>query len=594
MVKQIKVFFILLFLLSGITEAKHFPDEIIMIGDSLSDSGNSGPVIGFFARFAPITDGVPWIVLLSEKLETKDFKPSVQGGTNFAYVGAETSSNLLTISLNNQIDLIPKNTGRGFPVFVWGGANNIFFSSSPHDGEAAAIDISNILQRLHDMKFKTLVSLNLPDLGYLPSAGSQSAAYREESLEFSQVWVRELKKKNFPIIAINVASIFDLAIKNPSKFGFFHPISSNPSPSPAFPMNEGNTTAGYMFWYDGTHPTEATHKMISDYVFSILTAPYCYGSLADEPFGVLREQRSAIHQQLFPEQPLHSECKIYPFIGGNYSPLLSLPRQDFGCEKEPMGGNVVVGFTDRICDWTLGIAGNYAFHSMGSDGCENGCKFDLHTATASFFSGFNKSCGYMNAIFDFAYLIFDDIKRKFVIGPVYEKAHGHTKGMDFDGEIYGAYYFWHNCSFRTGPLIDLNYQKVFIDGYKEAGAEAGNLKYKDQNNSIFVTGLGWEAGFRNCVKQTTLVTDLFLTFNRQWLNGERTIRFREVSVPDIWGAWPIKRHRMNFISTGINFSSLFQNGTIFSLGYTFNGGTFNTEEHFINAGITLPLGHLKK
>lgn len=582
---------------SNSLRAEYFPKQVIMIGDSISDSGNVGPFPGVngtisWIRLSPVTNGTTWIVLLAKDLGSKYLKPSVQGGLNFAYCAAETSEDTGVYSLTAQLGLIPESTNKNFPVFVWGGANNVFFGEEPlppFEATMAAIDIGNILQSLHDMKYKTLISLNLPDLGYLPVA---EPTYHPFSIQFNQEWLRVLKNKKFPIIAIDVSSLFNVAVNNPQKFGYSKPISSAPSLETGDPLRTGETPAGYMFWYDGTHPTEATHIMIKDYVFSIITAPFCYSKLSEEPFGVLRGQNSAIRQQLYPNQTCHCLNKIYTFVNGTFSPKLALPRSEFGGQSDAIGGHALLGFSDRVSrSWTVGAAGGYSIYAFEkSDSKPNNIKFDLQAGSLILFSGFDRPCGYLNFVLDFAWLFFDDIKRKFNIGIVNEQTHSSTHGIDYDAEIYGSYYFFRGCFYKTGPTIDLNYQKDFVNGYKESGADAGNLEFKKQSNSILTSGLGWEVQFFNHFRSTNLTTDLYLIFNRQWFHQNRIITFHEITVPDVWGEIPIQRHRMNFLSGGINFNAQFCRGKVFSAGYSFNVGTFNTEEHFINLSLTIPIG----
>ncbi len=585
---------------TSIAEASHFPKEIIILGDSLSDQGNAPPADAAIiapnvvTRESPITDGTTWPVYLAAKIGAQLPLPFIQGGTNFAYVGAQTkgfpSPFYLVPSLTTQEQsLLAKNTSRRTPVFIFGGANDIFFVPTPGPGDTAAINIGNILDNLHHKHFKTLIVLNLPNIGKIPSAGANAASYTTNSLLFNSVLQQELKNKNYPVIAIDLFNVFEELFANPESFGL-----KNATGFPKSAPTSGDPTAGFVFWYDGTHPTEATHRLIADYLFSILSAPECYATLAEVPFGVMREQRTTIHQQLVPDQPVHEKSLFYPFVSGSYTPLLIPPMSDSCDDHDIDGGDVTAGFTNRITDsWTVGAAGSYAKTFSKCHEQNNKCEFDLKAGILSVFAGYQKEHGYVNGIFNVAWLNYDDVKRKFFVGPRKEQTHADTKGKDYDAEIYGAYYIWAYPHFKTGPLLDMNYQRLFVEGYKESGAAFGNIRYRGQNNSLFATGLGWEALINYDAWGTNIVTDLFLTANRQWLGKKRYIHFNERSLPGTHGTWPVKAHRNTYASGGINFSTLFKNRLIFSLGYTFNVGTFEMSEHSLTAGLTLPLGKKK-
>ncbi len=583
----------------ALANADHFPQEIIIIGDSLSDSGNSRP--SFFIvnmlpapRYAPATNGTTWPVYLAGKLEAEQLSPSSEGGTNFAYVGALTDGTFSFFpnpSLTQQEQSLPPKTNRNNPVFIFGGANDIFFDPAiPSPGNIAAVNIGNILDSLHGEGYKTLIVLNLPDIGKIPSAGASAAEYTFNALLFNSVLQQELKNKDYPVIEVDIFSVFEKLLANPEAFGLDNATSA-PDPSPL----TGQPEAGFVFYYDGTHPSNATHLLISDYVFSILSAAECYATLAEIPFGVLREQRTNIHQQLVPMQPLHEKFLFYPFVSGSYSPHLSPPLADSCGGHDSYGGDVCFGFTDRVSDsWTVGAAGSYARANSTCHEQENKCHFEMNAGILSLFAGYNKNHGYVNGIFNVAWLDYADVKRKFHVGPDVNQTHGDTSGMDYDAELYGAYYIWSYSSFKTGPLLEMNFQRVLVDGYKEHGADYGNIRYRDQGNTIFSTGLGWEAWLSYTFKGVGFVTDMFVTANRQWLGKLRHIHFNETSLPDTNGAWPVRSHRNTFASGGLNFSALFKNRLIASLGYTFNVGTFDMSEQFITASLTMPLGKKKQ
>ncbi len=576
----------------------HYPHEIVVLGDSLSDSGNSRPadesLLGVPNLFSPATNGTTWPVLLAQDLGAARLNPSTQGGTNFAYVGALTSGYLAVFpnpTLTQQAQSLPSTINKNSPIFIWGGANDLIFEfMDPSIGEEGAMDISNILDYLHGQNYKTFIVLNLPDLGKSPGLALISPLLTADSLAFNSTLQQELAQKNYPVIAIDLYSLFEQVIADPQAFGLNN-STSKPDPT----AGSGTNTSGYVFWYDGVHPTEASHELLSDYVFSILSAAECYATLAEIPFGVLREQRTNIHQQMAPMQPDHEKYLVYPFISGNYSPLL-LPALSDRCEDHNVsGGDICVGFTDRVGDaWTVGIAGTYSRNSSTCHEGGNKCRFDLNAGILSIFGSFDRKHGYVNGIFNIGWLGYESIKRRFAIGPYISHTGGKTHGIDYDAELYGAYYIWSYATLRTGPLVEFNYQRVLIKGYTESGAAFGNISYRGQGNTLLSSGLGWEARLDYTVGTTELVTDLFLTANRQWLEQKRRIHFNEASLPGTHGAWPISKNANTFASAGFNLSALFSNRLIGSFGYTFNMGNHNMSEQLLTASLTMPIGTKKE
>ncbi len=633
--------------------------QIVIIGDSLSDSGNSQPLPAFIPgengylilpRYAPLSDGSTWPVVLAYDMGAKRLKPSISGGTNFAYVGAFTEGSnpfpLLSIpSLLNQVEMIPDNLNRKSPVFTFGGANNILFTQSDSPeliGAQAAQGMVHVLEAVNNKNFKTLILMNLPDLSRLPAdeLPPGSDYYRAASLAFNKALQNQLETLNVPVLQLDMYSLFDEIYASPTKYGF---ISNGAAPAPSMctnngsgltcysegcqrcveepvnpaipliplnftntqlfgtsiPLSEdatyylGSSTSGYPFWYDETHPTQYAHDIIADYVNSIISAPSCFISLAQLPNSIIREQNTHIRQELNPLQAAHEQGLPYLFIAGDYSPLENAPYNNCCSTREASGGIFTIGVTDRISTfWTIGAAYSY---SANGDECQkeyNKCSFDLQSNILSLFSGYEREHGYVNIIFNSAWLDYDQINRWFSTGPASHQAKADTHGMDYSGYVYGSYYFNPIACMKTGPRMDINYQFVSVNGYKEYGSDIGNLQFKGFNNQILSTGLGWELQLQNKLGCCMLVSDMYISANRQWINTSKNVYFREESLLGIWGAWPVELPSNNYASGGMNFSTVFYRITT-SLGYTFNVGSHGMSEHFITAGCSIPLGKAK-
>lgn len=610
-----KTFLCLSFFSFAISIAE-FPEEIIVIGDSASDSGNSRPQPpGFYwiaETYAPIGSGETAVVYLAEKFGAKRLRPSTQGGTNFSYLGATTINydNASPIgplrdvnpSLASQVASLPENLNRKNPVIVQGGFNDFVFLPPLPDnvtnlsGTRVGTQMADVVQSIHDKGFKTIVVSNLPDLAEIPYIVNNglSSIFGPAAKEFNESLYSKLKEKRLKVFVGDFRSLFKAISDDPEQYGFTTFIGTPPLVTTQVPPGDvtfgGSPIAGYAFWYDGLHPTDSLHIVSADYLYALLSAPKYYAALAELPFGMLREFRTNIRQQLYPVQSRHQLCTFYPFLSGNYTPLLQPPHSD-NChiDGDGWGGDIAAGVTNRISEnLTLGVAGGYSDNIFEYSDQGNDYHLSISSGIFSFFAGCVGCNYYLNGIVDFAWLDFRDINRKFFTGPASHKAHAKTKGMDYDAEIYGAYYVVCNPCFRTGPLVQLNYQTVSVDGFTESGSDIGNLEFKKQSNNIFATGLGWEVNFIQTVQCIEFTTDIYVTGNRQWLGETQNLHFREVSLSGVFGTWPISRQKTNFISGGIDVSSAFGCGVTTTLGYNFNVGNHQTSEHFLTLGVNFP------
>lgn len=583
--------------ISSIFYADDFPSQIIVIGDSLSDEGNSRAtpliLVDFvpFSRPSPITSGITWPVYLANFLDAQSIRPSTQGGTNFAYVGALTEGSFAGFpnpSLKEQLDFIPQSLKTSYPVFLLGGANDIFFDPTTilTPGIDAANNMKEILQSLHNRGFDTLIVINLPDIGQIPSAGANSTAYTQESLNYNATLKKNLNQLNFPVFEVDLFTVFNAIIANPEQFGLV-----NTSTAPVLGTGAGENTAGFLYFYDGTHPTDAAHRLIAEYVFSLLNGPIFLGDMLQKPITAIREHSANLKHQLYPIQPEHCCNCIYPFISGNYSPVENPPLTDSCLNRNQHGGDVTFGLTDRVLEClTLGVAGGYAFDWSKFEKENNELKFDLRAWSVSALASWYSDCAYLNGLFTAAFLDFCEIKRKFLIGPTHYTAKADTSGIDYSGNLYGAYHFiFCDCSLSTGPLFDLNYQYISIDGYTEKRAQFGNLEYKGIHRKQFTSGLGWELRFEHEWCCVDWVWDLFLLGNYQWFENKDKIRFRETSISGAFGSWPIKSPTNGFLSGGAHITGTFPCDLIGTLGYDFNVGNDGMSEHFITLSFTIPI-----
>jgi|GEM_PF-3516519 len=310
---------------------------------------------------------------------------------------------------------------------------------------------------------------------------------------------------------------------------------------------------------------------------------------------MLRQYTTNLKSQLFPIQPeCEDECEcntLRLFVSGNYSPVENPALDRFCVDRCQDGGTVSLGLMDRICDdFTIGLAGGYAFDWSKLKEIDNTFTFDLRAWTISGIASFHRDHGYISGIFTAAFLDFDKIKKQFFLGPAKLETRGNTNGIDYSGHLFGAYYFIAcDCNVRTGPMFDLNYQYVCIDGYKEKGASAGNLQFKDFNRNFFTSGLGWEARLEQHWSCIDLVYDFYVMGNRQWLKDKDTVRLREVSISGAYGSWPINNPKNGFVSGGAHISGCFCGGITSTLGYDFNIGASHMSEHFITIGLSFPI-----
>ncbi|MHC5599880.1 MAG: SGNH/GDSL hydrolase family protein [Nostoc sp.] len=301
--QEIAVGFVLFsFMLPTKASAASF-DQLYVFGDSLSDTGNiyrASTAIGkpypsnplyFQGRFS---NGPIWVDYLGDQLGLKPTlstainfttippTPIPTQGINFAFGGASSGLDNAVFPNNNlpgvlkQVSdfagILQANNQTADPnalYTLWGGANDFLFL----DDKDSTTPISNISQALNTLVgigAKNILVFNLPDLGKVPGAKTESRnptnlseSSREFNLGLAQTVSGLSKDPNLNITYIDTNSLFNQA----STFGFTNVTESCLSRLDICdPANNK-----FLFW-DDFHPTTAAQKVIADVALAAIDA----------------------------------------------------------------------------------------------------------------------------------------------------------------------------------------------------------------------------------------------------------------------------------------------------------------------------------
>ena len=288
--------------------------SLFVFGDSLSDPGNNAAVLfsppysnppfslsptlptqitgNSFVAFSPYASGTysngpVWAQILAPRLGAGVTANAwLQGGTNFAFGGAETSfaapipgfSGATTFSLQSQLNAyLTQSSGvaDGHAIYVLeGGANNVrrllgtgeVFDSVTVALEAAkyAKDVGGLVDQLQAAGAKNIIVWNTPNVGLNPESlffgsalsSAASAAAEQFNNALATRLAGEAGVKTFDVYSTSAA-----AASNPAAFGLTNVNT-------ACGNNASGCGAKPLYW-DGIHPTTAGHQLLADGVFAL-------------------------------------------------------------------------------------------------------------------------------------------------------------------------------------------------------------------------------------------------------------------------------------------------------------------------------------
>ena len=306
---------------------------IYAFGDSLSDAGNvsiATAAIGAEPVSPPyyhqnygvlsgavFSNGPVWVQDLSTALGLGTLAPSLAGGNDFAYGGAETGSTpqnsgsltTLALSLGAQLSQFATAVGTASPSALFTlsiGGNDIFdiLSNTKLSAAQQATDVTdavnNEIAAIHTMAkdgMKDLVVFNVPNLGLVPQVtfgdanGSDKPSASADALatSLSQSYNSQLAaalatqatSDGFGYQVVDVYSLITSAVANPAAFGYTN--VTTPTWTGSFTDASSGTLTSTsvaqqnqdLFW-DYIHPTASGHNNIADLALTEVAPSYVY------------------------------------------------------------------------------------------------------------------------------------------------------------------------------------------------------------------------------------------------------------------------------------------------------------------------------
>jgi phospholipase/lecithinase/hemolysin len=269
--------------------------NMVVFGDSLADVGNASlatqgafppSALYFQGRFS---NGPIWVDTLAEYLGEPALKPSLAGGTDYAFGGAlledSPPSAFGAPSLGTQVgEYLAGHTPKADDVFALiGGGNDLFETSvlpgGPVSPDLPAAALKASLETLYGAGGRTFVAANLPALGQLPfyqdllragvlsqtqinAVNAWSAGYDFYlSLDLAQFGAEH---PDAHVVPVDTAGLFQQILASPASYGFTN-VSNAVGPylqqgAVLTGINPGDHS-GYLF-YDSVHPSTKGHQLL--------------------------------------------------------------------------------------------------------------------------------------------------------------------------------------------------------------------------------------------------------------------------------------------------------------------------------------------
>ncbi len=254
--------------------------QLYIFGDSYCDVGNlflatkgADPAPPYYnGRFS---NGPLWVDHVAGFLGLPALKPSLAGGTDFAFAGAEVTTPAVTAagtipSVPQQVDLYLQATGgKADPnaLFILeGGGNDILdaTSGSPQElGYQIALGIAQSESLLRHAGARHFLIPDLFNVGLLPAAQANAAFAAAATTAVNQWLNRLLALEGFlegvHIVRLDVFDLANAIQTDPTHFGFTNITTPCLAPGATTVCADPDHT----FFWDVYHPTEFGHAFFA-------------------------------------------------------------------------------------------------------------------------------------------------------------------------------------------------------------------------------------------------------------------------------------------------------------------------------------------
>jgi outer membrane lipase/esterase len=565
----------LAFVLSGGAAHAQY-SSIYFFGDSLTDSGSYTSLVT--ASGAPTANkftnnpGTVWAENLGARyglnvipgftLDLLSAQFTATGGNNYAIGGARITQfpGVFSLPANpalgdaiagnivptaGQIDTHLAQTGGGASsnalYAYWGGANDVFFQAGavglglPVDVAAAnmvsaANDAAAQINRLRAAGARNVAVIAAPDIGTTPFAATAPAGTAQLLTALSDAYNTTLQQ-GLAAAGTNGIAYFDPRpvfadiIARPAVYGVSNTAIPACGAAPSLgcgPAQQLPGSANFLF-ADGVHPTALVHGVLSDWVYSSLSAPGQLSALARIPVGRLGAQWRTVDNRVR-EFATDSGARGF-YASGDYAPT----RVDATATSPSLKGEgktLGIGFDRAFSNAMLGISLGYGDHSYDLGGA--GGNIGYSELILSAYGALRFGAAYVDATLSYADLDFD-VSRAVALGPFLTVNNGSTSGHQTGIKLGGGYHFNWN-SMVHGPIVTLSWERVSVDGYSES-ANPTAMSFGGQESTSLRHRIGWQAVGKAPTEWGDLRPYVRLTHEREYKENRRSITAGFVGSP---------------------------------------------------------------
>ncbi|MCR3793411.1 esterase EstA, partial [Pseudomonas aeruginosa] len=266
--------------------------------------------------------------------------------------------------------------------------------------------------------------------------------------------------------------------------------------NPTYGINGSTPDPSKLLFNDSVHPTITGQRLIADYTYSLLSAPWELTLLPEMAHGTLRAYQDELRSQWQADwENWQNVGQWRGFVGGG-GQRLDFDSQDSAASGDGNGYNLTLGGSYRIDEaWRAGVAAGFYRQKLEAGAKDSDYRMNSYMASA--FVQYQENRWWADAALTGGYLDYDDLKRKFALGGGERSEKGDTNGhlWAFSARLGYDIAQQADSPWHLSPFVSADYARVEVDGYSEKGASATALDYDDQKRSSKRLGAGLQGKY---------------------------------------------------------------------------------------------------
>ncbi|MCD5989047.1 autotransporter domain-containing protein [Pseudomonas sp. CDFA 553] len=424
--------------------------------------------------------------------------------------------------------------------YLTGGGNDFLQGRvlSLSQSREAADRLADSAQVLQQAGARYIMVWLLPDIGQTPAVSGTILAPVTSILSgvFNAQLISRLAQIDAQIIPLNIPRFVAETLNEPARFGLAADQNltgtcfngNNCDENNTYGISSATPDPSKLLFNDGVHPTVTGQRLIADYAYSLLAAPWEISLLPEMANGTLRAQQDELRSQWLADWGNWQGVGQWRAIVAAGGQKMDFDAQDNSANADGHGYNVTVGGSYRLADhWRVGMVGGAYRQQLDAGDRDSDYKLNSYLATAFVQYQANHWWGDLTA--SGGHLDYENAERKFALGI----SQGNEKG-DTDGEIWGAStrlgfdIAGANSPWHLSPFISADYAHVNVNGYSEKGTRSTALTFDDQTRKSRRLGAGLQGKF-----QVTPTTQLFaeVAHEREFETDQQEVTIALNSLP---------------------------------------------------------------